>query len=241
MSADKLRAMSSFPLSSVVAPLVDGLAPAATRFLNQAGWKLGMMVLLIRDSADTVVVLLKRFGGLAIHNPSEQLATTQQSDSIQDSLYDLVTSKDVEDTSDFGGLVDSVSGNISLSCLHYASGSKAVFNQGLLGVGQPQPNNEENDIGESEHLLLEAANYSDPIDPPVTGTCWAIGSVGLLANMGVVTTLSFEGVLQGIPVCLMVDSGAIPNFVSQHSFIALGLSVGSFDSIRIKLGKGQVE
>ncbi|KAD4178793.1 hypothetical protein E3N88_27384 [Mikania micrantha] len=100
--------------------------------------------------------LLQRFSGFEIPNPYEQ------SDSIHDSVIDLVAGRDVEDTSDFGGFVDSVSGNISLSRFYYANGSGVVLNKGLSGVGQPQPNNEEIDIGETAYQSVDVKQYPVP-------------------------------------------------------------------------------
>lgn len=51
-------------------------------------------------------------------------------------------------------------------------------------------------------------------------------------------TLKFEGTISGIPIVVLVDSGASHNFISRKLVNALGLSSQCFSGINIKLGDG---
>ncbi|MFS7888928.1 putative nucleotidyltransferase, Ribonuclease H [Helianthus anomalus] len=85
---------------------------------------------------------------------------------------------------------------------------------------------DEDNVSDADLFLLDSdnSNSADSLSSP-TATTGA-------------STLKFMGTLNGIPVCLLVDSGASHNFISRHLAIALGLSVSACGDIRIKLGDG---
>ncbi|KAD6455125.1 hypothetical protein E3N88_09831 [Mikania micrantha] len=110
--------------------------------------------------------LLQRFHGFAISTPSKQ------SDSIHDSLPDVVDGKNVA----------SVSSTVSPAPFSYSIGYGLLLNDGLSEVGQPQPNSTFNfflaerdfqprlllghdqfDNGKGERLLLEADNSPNQV------------------------------------------------------------------------------
>ncbi|KAL8239868.1 hypothetical protein R6Q59_016435 [Mikania micrantha] len=111
--------------------------------------------------------LLQRFHGFAISTPSKQ------SDSIHDSLPDVVDGKNVA----------SVSSTVSPAPFSYSIGYGLLLNDGLSEVGQPQPNSTFNfflaerdfqprlllghdqfDNGKGERLLLEADNSPNQVE-----------------------------------------------------------------------------
>lgn len=91
---------------------------------------------------------------------------------------------------------------------------------------------------EGEILPLEAnEEHVDKKDePPPTRLCTALEFLGASdANSGG-KTFEFEGAIAGIPVVILVDSGATHNFVSRQLVTALGLSSSMFSGINIQLG-----
>ncbi|KAD4585733.1 hypothetical protein E3N88_23334 [Mikania micrantha] len=99
---------------------------------------------------------------------------------------------------------------------------------------------DEYELSEGDNLRLEQVQLHDepPDDTPALGTCLALASDGVISNCGGAKTLKFEGTLQGIPISLMVDSGATHNFISRRLVMALGLCASSFSGIHITLGDG---
>ncbi|KAD6796691.1 hypothetical protein E3N88_07587 [Mikania micrantha] len=134
-------------------------------------------------------------------------ATTQQSDLISD------YSEDLEDTV----RPESAAGKISFSSFCYSKGSGPVYNDGLLGVGQSQPNtsfnshpsekgyqprgevSQPNRYSKAGVLWLPEhgqANSSDNSpnqeDPSLMGTGLPLESAGLLVDIGGTTTCRCE-------------------------------------------------
>ncbi|KAD3067650.1 hypothetical protein E3N88_35530 [Mikania micrantha] len=72
------------------------------------------------------------------------------------------------------------------------------------------------------------------------GTCLALEVAGLLAYDGAVQTFKLEGAIQGIPISLLVDSGATHNFVSSKLTSALAIPFEGIVGINIRLGDGHV-
>ncbi|KAD2803904.1 hypothetical protein E3N88_37281 [Mikania micrantha] len=99
---------------------------------------------------------------------------------------------------------------------------------------------DEYEISEGDNLRLEQLQVNDEsLDAnPALGTCLALASDGAISTCGGAKTLKFEGTLQGIPISLMVDSGATHNFISRRLVMALGLRASSFSGIHITLGDG---
>ncbi|KAJ9558566.1 LOW QUALITY PROTEIN: hypothetical protein OSB04_013180 [Centaurea solstitialis] len=73
------------------------------------------------------------------------------------------------------------------------------------------------------------------------GSCTALECVGSLvtAKSGG-KTLKIEGTISGIPIVILVDSGATHNFVSRKLATALGISSEFFNGINISLGDSHV-
>ncbi|KAJ0818857.1 putative nucleotidyltransferase, Ribonuclease H [Helianthus annuus] len=99
---------------------------------------------------------------------------------------------------------------------------------------------DESDTSEGENFNFEHGGQPELVSgtETLTRTCMALEFAGSLAICGGAKTLKFEGALLGIPICILVDSGATHNFVSRRLVAALGLSSSTFDGIRIKLGDG---
>ncbi|KAD2394354.1 hypothetical protein E3N88_41331 [Mikania micrantha] len=99
---------------------------------------------------------------------------------------------------------------------------------------------DEDELQEGDNLQLEHVELSDDTlgEAKISGTCLALASDGVVSNGGGAKTLKFEGMLHSIPLSLMVDSGAIHNFISRRLVGAMGLSVSVFTSIHITLGDG---
>ncbi|KAJ9544404.1 hypothetical protein OSB04_024111 [Centaurea solstitialis] len=76
-------------------------------------------------------------------------------------------------------------------------------------------------------------------DSVPTGSCSVLEFQGSLvtASPGG-KTLKIEGSISGIPMVILVDSGASHNFVSQKLTTALGISLEFFSGINITLGDG---
>ncbi|KAD5960813.1 hypothetical protein E3N88_12285 [Mikania micrantha] len=70
------------------------------------------------------------------------------------------------------------------------------------------------------------------------GTCLALEFECTLSIHGGAATMKLEGVLRGIPVIMLVDSGASHNFIPHKLVAALGLPSTPFGGIKIKLGDG---
>ncbi|XP_076920920.1 uncharacterized protein LOC143582177 [Bidens hawaiensis] len=99
---------------------------------------------------------------------------------------------------------------------------------------------DEYDLEDGENMMLASQDASEVLktDGLPTGTCLALEFPGLMCDSGGAKTLRFEGILQEIPVSILVDSGATHNFISRRVAITLGLPMFTFAGIRIKLGDG---
>lgn len=71
------------------------------------------------------------------------------------------------------------------------------------------------------------------------------GELSVMSLMGFVTTrgqetktMKLKGTLQGVPILLLVDSGATHNFISQKLVRAMGWQVEETTPLHIKLGDG---
>lgn len=91
-----------------------------------------------------------------------------------------------------------------------------------------------------DQLLLMDSSIPDSPTPEIVpeGSCSALEFVGASKFESGSQTLKFEGSLQGIPIILLVDSGATHNFISKQLVEALNFTTDSFSGIRIKFGDG---
>ncbi|KAD5960470.1 hypothetical protein E3N88_11942 [Mikania micrantha] len=87
-------------------------------------------------------------------------------------------------------------------------------------------------------LLLEGLSMDSTPESP-TGTCLALEVAGLLVHQATPHTFKLEGAIQGIPVSLLVDSGATHIFSSSKIVSALDIPI-LFSGIHIRLGEGGV-
>ncbi|KAD7477046.1 hypothetical protein E3N88_00182 [Mikania micrantha] len=75
---------------------------------------------------------------------------------------------------------------------------------------------------------------------PPQGICQLLEFMGSCTQLSGHQTLQIEGILLGIPICLLVDSGATHNFISQWLVSALAIPSVSVDGIKTRLGDGHV-
>ncbi|KAK1435415.1 hypothetical protein QVD17_01178 [Tagetes erecta] len=99
---------------------------------------------------------------------------------------------------------------------------------------------DEDDPPTGDQFMLETIDSGESIpDSSLNlGTCNSLEFTGILATHGVASTMKLGGTLHDLPVLMLVDSGASHNFISRRLVLALGLTVASFDGIKIKLGDG---
>ncbi|KAD6454362.1 hypothetical protein E3N88_09068 [Mikania micrantha] len=89
--------------------------------------------------------------------------------------------------------------------------------EGKLRVLLLGDDEEEGDKG--DQFLLEGLSMDSTPESP-TGTCLALEVAGLLVHQDP-HTFKLEGAIQGIPISLLVDSGATHNFISSKILSAL--------------------
>lgn len=95
--------------------------------------------------------------------------------------------------------------------------------------------NEELDMeeGEAQVMLNEEGDEVDD------GELSVMSLMGLVATRGQETKpMKLKGTLQGVPILLLVDSGATHNFISQKLVRAMGWQVEETTPLHIKLGDG---
>nr|KAJ0193529.1 hypothetical protein LSAT_V11C800408980 [Lactuca sativa] len=93
----------------------------------------------------------------------------------------------------------------------------------------------------SNYRYTETPPLEDsPLLPNDEGHCAALEFTGTSTECSGGKTLKFDGELLGIPVVVLVDSGATHNFLSRQLVLALGISSIPFHGINIKLGDGHV-
>ncbi|KAD6119553.1 hypothetical protein E3N88_10824 [Mikania micrantha] len=98
---------------------------------------------------------------------------------------------------------------------------------------------DEDERATGDLMALETSPPDTP-DDSVAGTCLALEMAGLSVHKGVLSTFKLEGAIQGIPICLLVDSGATHNFISTQLVSALDIPSETFAGIHIRLGDGHV-
>ncbi|KAD6796481.1 hypothetical protein E3N88_07377 [Mikania micrantha] len=206
---------------------------------------------------------LQGFGGLEIRNPSEQAVTIQQSDLIPDYIDDVEDivrhhSADgnvplsrcrywnrfgllyVDELPMLGQAESKPNFSFKANDRNIISRSDTYRNfpskleSSMSGEADDEIVNEKGDT-----YGWDAIGSSEPLETLLLVTCLVFKHDGILAHTGGAKTIKFDGALQGIPVSMMVDSGATRNFLFQSLVIALGLPVCAFDGIRIQLGNGQ--
>ncbi|KAL8238280.1 hypothetical protein R6Q59_019361 [Mikania micrantha] len=146
--------------------------------------------------------LLQRFGSFELHTTSEQSDLIQLSELIPDSLGDA------DDT----GRHNCVDSKVSPSRFCYSNGSGPLTDVGpqVLGQGEPKSLNTPKLIERGFPVCSDNSRsmpFTKPGLIPMEG--------GILADTGGTKTSKFDGALQGIPVIMMMDSGATRNFMSQ--------------------------
>ncbi|KAD5961580.1 hypothetical protein E3N88_13053 [Mikania micrantha] len=98
---------------------------------------------------------------------------------------------------------------------------------------------DEDESATGDLMALDTSPPDTP-DDSVAGTCLALEMAGLSVYKGVLNTFKLEGAIQGIPICLLVDSGATHNFISTQLVSALDIPSETFAGIHIRLGDGHV-
>lgn len=88
--------------------------------------------------------------------------------------------------------------------------------------------------GEAQVLAVEEEEEVD-----VDGECSVMNLDSLLAEKGgIPQTMKLRGVVKGVPILILIDSGATHNFISKKLVTAMGLPVKETKPMRIKLGDG---
>lgn len=105
----------------------------------------------------------------------------------------------------------------------------------LLGDDEYDPHR-----GECFSIGLDSPVEEEASHDSVVGTCISLDFEGVLIVHGGANTLKFEGMLHGISIYILVDSGASHDFVSRCLVSALGLPSAAFHGLNIKLGDGHV-
>lgn len=100
----------------------------------------------------------------------------------------------------------------------------------IVILGDDEQVNEE---GEVVAIEVEEDLTSDPLE------CKAIRLFGIFhEELSGVKTMRLEGWVNGIPVVVLVDSGASHNFISPKVVSALGLSINESHKMGVRLGDG---
>lgn len=88
---------------------------------------------------------------------------------------------------------------------------------------------------------IDLANGEEIVDEPKVdcGECSVIEFMGAgdVSKSGL-NTVKLEGYLRGIPIVVLIDSGATHNFVFRRLAKALDLPISLFPGLQIKLGDG---
>ncbi|KAD6453740.1 hypothetical protein E3N88_08446 [Mikania micrantha] len=96
------------------------------------------------------------------------------------------------------------------------------------------------DLGEQLMMtVLPSLLLLQDSDPP-NGSCQVLEIMPSCNQLSGHQTLQLDGILLGIPICLLVDSGATHNFISQRLVSALALPSTAIEGIKIRLGDGHV-
>ncbi|KAD5961194.1 hypothetical protein E3N88_12667 [Mikania micrantha] len=104
----------------------------------------------------------------------------------------------------------------------------------ILLLGEDEEESEKGEQLVLEEVPLEAGNEN------VAGTCLALELAGFFKQQGTINTFKLEGTIQGIPISMLVDSGATHNFISSKLVAALDIPFVMFVGIHIRLGDGHV-
>ncbi|KAD5961527.1 hypothetical protein E3N88_13000 [Mikania micrantha] len=96
------------------------------------------------------------------------------------------------------------------------------------------------DLGEQLLMtVLPSSSVAQEFDPP-DGSCQVLEIMASCNQLCGHQTLQLDGILLGIPICLLVDSGATHNFISKRLVSALAIPFTTIDGIKIRLGDGHV-
>ncbi|KAD2805797.1 hypothetical protein E3N88_39174 [Mikania micrantha] len=98
---------------------------------------------------------------------------------------------------------------------------------------------DEEESEKGEQLVLEEVSLETGNDN-LGGTCLALELAGFFKQQGTLNTFKLEGTIQGIPISMLVDSGATHNFISSKLVAALDIPSNLFAGIHIRLGDGHV-
>ncbi|KAD5960576.1 hypothetical protein E3N88_12048 [Mikania micrantha] len=208
--------------------------------------------------------LLQRFSRLEIHNPYEQLATIKQASSILDYIdgfeYLLSLVPRLPESQTIGYFVAGLRNDVKqwvrlhrsqtrLDAIYLATDVEAML--------RPQSNDtplaryryadyggmmDEEEVKVGENWMMTALPPPPPTDnsDPPSGVCQVLEVMGCCNQLSGTQTLQLEGTLLGIPICLLVDSGATHNFISKRLVTALAIASSPVDGINIRLGDGHV-
>ena len=92
---------------------------------------------------------------------------------------------------------------------------------------------------DDEGEIIPAHQIVDEEHAKGEGECQLLDCMGLASSPNLPPqTLKLQGELQGIPIQVLIDSGASHNFISRKLVSKLDLPTSSFSSLYIRLGDG---